>query len=92
MQNRLILISDKFKEQEFNEQVKKIWRTLKVNEYKPAKCLTEDFCKAVRTEEENKNKNPENLNWKELEKFTCYRSHVTETVLESKVRSHVHEK
>tara|TARA_B110000285_G_C14956200_1_gene529322 strand:+ start:618 stop:827 length:210 start_codon:yes stop_codon:yes gene_type:complete len=63
-------MSDKFKNEIlFNEQVKKIWRTLKRNDYRPAVCLTKDFC-----DKSDKEKNPEELNWDELQKFTCYRS------------------
>jgi len=64
-------MSDKFKNEIlFNEQVKKIWRTLKRNDFKPAVCLTEEFCDEV----SDKRLNPEKLNWHELQKFTCYRS------------------
>lgn len=75
MQEQLILLSDKFKNEiEFNEQVKKVWRTLIANGMDPKTCLTkekindEDF-------KNNKKVNPEKLDWDKLKKFECFRSH-----------------
>jgi hypothetical protein len=66
----LILLSDKFKNEiEFNEQVKKVWRTLIANGMDPKRCLTKD--KILKKDFEN----PEKLEWEKLKKFECFRSH-----------------
>lgn len=73
--NQLILVSDRFKNDVmFSEQVKKIWRTLKANNYE-ANCLEQILkIKEKALEWPKTLKDPEKLMVNEIRKIDCYRS------------------